>query len=168
VVDPVEPLEAGDRGDGGARAGSDENPLGRELTPVDVDRPRVAEPRLPAYRLESLRELLVPTLLRLAQRVLPVTHAREVELAGGGKPELRAEPPEVAGEVGRNEVRLRRLARDVRARAAPARRLDQRDGRAELGRRLARGIAGGRAGAEHDEVEGRRHAPILTAGPPRR
>ena len=139
VVDPVELVEARNGRDRGARAGRDQDPLGRQLHVADADRPRVDERR---RSLEGLVALVAqvgdPAFLRLLQRLLPRVDRAEVRARGGRvEAELRTERAEVAVQLGGDEVRLRRLAGDVRTRTAPARALDEGDPRAELRRGLS-------------------------------
>ena len=73
-------------------------------------------------------ELARPMRLRPLQRVLPVAQAREVHVRRAGlDADPRRERVHVVHKLRGDEVRLRRLAGHVRAAAAPALLLDQRD-----------------------------------------
>src|SRR5439155_7470227 len=66
--------------------------------------------------------------------------------------ELLGDRVDLVDELGDNEVRLRRLAGDVRATPAPAGALDEGDLRPVLGRRFLRAVPGGRTGPQHAQV----------------
>ena len=127
VVDPVDVVDALDRRDRSPRAGGDQDPLGRQLLVVHPHGVCGDELGLAVVGVVALlAELLHPFLLWLLQRVLARLDAGEVD-AGGTDVDAddRREAVDVVDELGDDEVGLGRLARHVRAAAAPARALDQ-------------------------------------------
>ena len=141
-----------------------EDALGRQLALADAHRPRVSERRLAGDELvPGVRQHVDPALLRAAKRVLPRADAREVDL---GRPAANAHPiaqlVDAVRELRRDEVRLRRTARDVRTAAAPANAFDERDPGAVVARRPRGAVACSRAGADDDEIEVFSHARIVS------
>jgi hypothetical protein len=154
VVDPVDLADALDRRNRRPRAGREQDPVRSQLLFADTHRVRLDELRLALVRVEVRRlEILDPLRLGLLDRVLARLDPLHVDERGADvDPELAGELVDVVHQLRDHEIRLRRLARDVRAAAAPTRALDERDlGPTDL-RRLRRGVTGGRSGAEHDEV----------------
>ena len=155
VVEPAGLVQALDRRHSRARPGRDQDALGRQPSPVHLDRLRVDERARPVEgRVARAVQPLHPGLAGDDQRVLPRLHLRQI---GAGRPDLDAERLcqrlDVMGELGGDQVRLRGLAGDVGAASAPARVLDQRHACAVLLRRLVGAVPGTRPRAEDDQVE---------------
>ena len=154
VVDPVDVVDALDRRHRGPRAGRDQDSVGAQLLITDTDGVRREQLGLALIGVEPrVLEVRHPLRVALLERVLPRLDPSEVETRGADiDSELAGEVVHVVEELGDDEVRLRRLAGHVRAAAAPARALDERDARVALLDGLRRRIAGSRAGAEDDQV----------------
>ena len=166
MVDPADLFDSLDRRYRGSRAGRDQDPLGLELELADPEAVSVDEGRLARVGREALvHQVGDPLVLRLLQRLLPGPYPSEV---GGRRtcvdPDLRCQLVHVVRELRRYEVSLRRLARDVRTAPAPALPLDEGHARAVQAGGLVRGVPGGRAAPDHDQVELLAHA----YGPPSR
>src|SRR5262245_25567072 len=151
MVDPVDLVDAFDRWDSGARAGRDQNPLCTELLVADPDRARAEELRLALMCVEpGALEVLDPLRVALLERVLARLHPCEVRRRRPYvDPELPGEAVHVVEQLRDDEIRLRRLASNVRTAASPARALDERDARIAQLDSPRRSVAGRGAGAEN-------------------
>jgi len=134
-----------------------------EVAPVDAHCERAVERGPTADRVEAVAlQLLDPLRLRLSQRLLPRVDQVEASVLGCGvEAELRPEHLEIAIQLRRDEVGLRRLAGDVRTRAAPASAFHERDVRPELLRCLARAVPCSGSGAQHDQVVALHEGAVL-------
>ena len=155
VVDPGNLVQAVDGRNGGARAGRDEDPVARELALPHAHRSGIGEARLAVDHLVArVDEALPPGLLGADEPVRALLQLRQVEARRAGlDAEVGGDGTEVAQQLGRGDVLLRRLARDVGALAAPALALDDRDGRTVVRAGTVRRLPGGRTGADDDQIE---------------